>query len=115
MDAIGTPEYGKWLDDLRKHCVHCGSGGGGAGMEEWYECYMPRVRRTPEEQDKAKRKYIKLSVKWSYDSLASQVIKHKVVYYKLLEESKRWKAFDELCDLNADTKEEIRKYLAAQF
>jgi len=67
--------------------------------------------RTPQEQAKEKIKYIKADARRRYNSQASQLIKHKVAYYKLLDERKRWEAFDELCDLNDDTKEEIRKYL----
>ena len=110
---IGTNAYDKWLKEYRETTnVYAGAG----TMESWYECYMVK-NRTPEQQEKAQKKFIREETRAGNDNVTRMIVKHKKLYYEemkernLLKALKAWKAFDEICDINDDIKQEISKYL----
>ena len=108
---IGTDEYDKWLSKYRKNTIiYSGT---------WtYEI------REPGSEPVNELLYSYYEARERSDHILKKIVKHKTVYYKEMAKKqeekkvemrkqvmKRWKAFDEVSDLNDDMKEEIRKFL----
>ena len=108
---IGTDEYDKWLAIQRTNKnIYSGKG----SYESWSACFMNRETRTIEQQNIVFLKYIREETYAGNEHILTMIVHHKSAYYKEMETKqvmKRWKAFDEVSDLNDDLKEEIRKFI----
>ena len=101
---LGTEEYANWLNEYRQRIfISAGT------VEMWKECYM--VKRTPEKQEQAKKKYIRDTARHGHNILSGMYTKHKVAYYKKLEVWNTFSKSKNASQLNPDTLREIRKFL----
>ena len=100
---IGTNAYDKWLAEYRVSL----SQGENDDMES-LELFIGVLNK------RARHDYTIECVRIKDIHIKNMIVKHKKLYYKKMAEMnllKAWKAFDEICDINDDIKQEIHKYL----
>ena len=103
MASIGTDAYDKWLAEYRANVLRQCDNYEIEALELFLGAMTMRDRRD----------YTIEGIRMKQNHITSMIVRHKTFYYKKMEKKQsleKWKAFDEVTNLNDDVKQEIHKF-----